>query len=82
MIGGYRTGPTGSWMESIPYIGGWFEGDTTDGSVAIDPATLDVSWESSIKHCIIKLPVSPDGKLLCNPAGSNYDEIAVYAPNP
>jgi outer membrane protein assembly factor BamB len=82
LIGGYRTGPTGSWMESIPYIGGWFEGDTTDGSVAIDPATLGVSWESSIKHCIIKLPLSPDGKLLCNPAGSNYGEIAVYAPNP
>jgi outer membrane protein assembly factor BamB len=82
LIGGYRSGPAGSWMESIPYIGGLFEGDTTDGSVAMDPTTLAVTWESSISRCIINLPVAPDGKLLCNPAGGDYGEIAVYAPKP
>jgi len=82
LIGGYRSGPSGSWMESIPYIGGLFAGDKSDSSVAMDPSTLDVTWESSIENCITRLPLSPDGKLLCNPAGGNYGEIAVYAPKP
>jgi outer membrane protein assembly factor BamB len=84
LIGGYRTWSGPSWWETnVPVIGKLFgSSDTSDDSIAMDPATLDVTWESSISRCIINLPVSPDGTVLCNPAGGDYGEIAVYAPKP
>ena len=79
LISGYRTyfDETNWAEENLPIIGGLFgDDDFTVELTLIDPVTLDATGAIEIENCIVDLPLSYDGKVLCfNP---NTTKIMVY----